>query len=67
LVGNPQQKRPVERPRHKWEDNIKMYLRKIMCEGCGIVQTGSRLDPVVGFFEHGNKPMSSVKGKVLFD
>jgi hypothetical protein len=29
LVGEPQRKRPFERPRHRWEDNIRMYLREI--------------------------------------
>ena len=24
LVGKPEGKRPLGRPRHKWEDNIKM-------------------------------------------
>jgi hypothetical protein len=26
LVGKPEGKRPLERPRRKWEDNIKMDL-----------------------------------------
>jgi hypothetical protein len=29
LVGKPEGKRPLERTRHKWEDNIKMDLREI--------------------------------------
>jgi hypothetical protein len=29
LVGKPEGKRPVGRPRHRWIDNIKMYLREI--------------------------------------
>jgi hypothetical protein len=27
LVGKPEGQRPLGRPRHKWVDNIKMYLR----------------------------------------
>jgi hypothetical protein len=27
-VGKPQGKRPLQRPRHRWGDNIKMNLRK---------------------------------------
>jgi hypothetical protein len=27
LVGNPEGKRPLGRPRRRWEDNIKMDLR----------------------------------------
>jgi hypothetical protein len=26
LVGKPEGRRPLERPRHRWEDNIKMDL-----------------------------------------
>jgi hypothetical protein len=29
LVGTPEGKRPLERPRRCWEDNIRMYLREI--------------------------------------
>jgi hypothetical protein len=29
LVGKPEGKRPFERPRRRWEDNIKMDLRKV--------------------------------------
>jgi hypothetical protein len=29
LVGIPERKRPPGRPRHRWEDNIKMDLREI--------------------------------------
>jgi hypothetical protein len=29
LVGRPEDKRPLERSRRRWEDNIKMDLREI--------------------------------------
>jgi hypothetical protein len=29
LVGNPEGRRPLERPRRRWEDNIKMVLREV--------------------------------------
>jgi hypothetical protein len=29
LVGKPEGKRPLGRPRHRWENNIKMDLREI--------------------------------------
>ena len=32
LVGKPEGKRPLGRPRHRWEDNIKMDLQE---EGSG--------------------------------
>jgi hypothetical protein len=33
LVGRPEGRRPVGRPRHRWEDNIKLDLQKVVC-GC---------------------------------
>jgi len=35
LMGKPEGKRPMERPRHRWEDNIKMDFRAV-----GGVETG---------------------------
>jgi hypothetical protein len=32
LVRKPEVKRPLGRPRHIWEDNIKMGLKQIWCE-----------------------------------
>ena len=32
LVGKPEGKRPLRRPRHRWEDNIKMDLQEMGCE-----------------------------------
>jgi hypothetical protein len=29
LVGKPEGRRPLERPRHRWEDNIKTNLREV--------------------------------------
>jgi hypothetical protein len=29
LVGKPEGNRPVGRPRHRWVDNIKMFLTEI--------------------------------------
>jgi hypothetical protein len=29
LVGKPEDKRPLERPRRRWEYNIKMDLQKV--------------------------------------
>ena len=34
LVGKPEGKRPLVRPRRRWEDNIKMDLQEVG-EGCG--------------------------------
>ena len=34
LVGRPERRRPLGRPRRRWEDNIRMDLREV---GCGCV------------------------------
>ena len=34
LVGKPEGKRPLERHRHRWEDNIKMVVQEVG-DGCG--------------------------------
>ena len=31
LVGKPEGKRPLGRPRRRWEDNIKMDLQEMAC------------------------------------
>jgi len=33
LVGSPGGKRPLARPKHRWEYNIKMDLQEVGCEG----------------------------------
>jgi len=32
-VGKPKGKRPLGRPTHRWEDNIKMFLQEVGCGG----------------------------------
>jgi hypothetical protein len=38
LVGKPEGKRPLGRPRHRWEDNIEMDLREIGIYGANRIQ-----------------------------
>jgi hypothetical protein len=35
LVGKPEGKRPLGRPRRRWEDNIKMDLQEVAWGGRG--------------------------------
>jgi hypothetical protein len=39
LVGKPEGKRPLGTPRHRWEDNIKMYLQEVGL-GCEDLRVG---------------------------
>jgi hypothetical protein len=38
LVGRPESKRSLGRPRHRWEDNMKMDLREIGINGVNWIQ-----------------------------
>jgi hypothetical protein len=38
LVGRPEGKRPLERPRRRWEDNMKLDLREIGIDGANWIQ-----------------------------
>jgi hypothetical protein len=42
LVGKPEGKRPLGRPRRRWEDNIKMDVQEVAgCGGGGLDGVGS--------------------------
>jgi hypothetical protein len=38
LVASPKGKRPLGRPRHRWEDNIKIHLREIGIDGANWIR-----------------------------
>jgi hypothetical protein len=38
LVGRPEGKRPLGRPRHRWEYNIKLDLREIGIDGANWIR-----------------------------
>ena len=40
LVGKPEGKGPLGRPRRRWEDNFKMDLQEMGCGGYGLDQDG---------------------------
>jgi hypothetical protein len=41
LVIKPAERRPLGRPRHRCEDNIKMDLKKIVWTGCIWLRIGT--------------------------
>jgi hypothetical protein len=44
LVKKPEGKRPLGRPRRKWEDNIEMALQEVGCGGMGSVEPAQDRD-----------------------
>jgi hypothetical protein len=44
LVGKSKDKRLLGRPRRRWEDNIKMYLRRIGWEGVNWIHVAQNRD-----------------------
>jgi hypothetical protein len=66
LVGKPEGRRPLGRPRRRWVDGVRMDLREI-----GLDSTGSGQGPVAGCCECGDEPSGScatelVNGDTLF-
>jgi hypothetical protein len=53
LVGKPEGKRPLGRPRHRWEDGVRLAT------GCGLDSTGSVWGPVASCCECGDVPSGS--------
>jgi hypothetical protein len=47
LMGKPEGRRPLGRPRRRWEDGVRMDLREIGLGG-GLDSTGSGQGPVAG-------------------
>ena len=43
-VGKPEGKRPIGRPRHRWEDNIKMDLQEVCCGGMDKIELAQDRD-----------------------
>ena len=44
LVGKPEGKRPLGRPRQRWEDNIKMDLMEVGCGGLDWIEINEDRD-----------------------
>ena len=44
LVGNPERKSPLGRPRRRWEDNIKMDLQEVGCGGMDWIELAQDTD-----------------------
>jgi len=44
LVGKPEGKRPLVRPRRRWEDNIEMDLQEVGCGGMDWIELAQDRD-----------------------
>jgi len=44
LVGKTKGKRPLGRPRRRWEDNIKMDLQEVGCRGVDRIELAQDRD-----------------------
>ena len=44
LVGKTEGKTPLRRPRHRWEDNIKMDLQEVGCRGMDWIEVAQDRD-----------------------
>ena len=61
LVGKVVEKRPLGRPRRRWEDNIKMDLQEVGCRGYELHRAGSGQGQVADTCECGDEPSGSIK------
>jgi hypothetical protein len=59
LLGKPEGRRPLGRPRRRWVDNIKMDLREIGWGGMDWIDLAQ--GPVECSCEHGNEPSGFMK------
>jgi len=44
LMGKPEGMRPLGRPRHRWEDNIKVDLQEVGCGGVDWIELAQDRD-----------------------
>ena len=61
LVGKPEGKRPLGRPRHRWLENIKMDLREVVCGSMDWIEVAEDRNMWGGTCECGNEPSGSTK------
>jgi hypothetical protein len=67
LVRKPEGRRPLVRPRRRWEDNIKMDLREVGWGGHGLDRSGSGQIQVAASCKCDNEPLGSIKCEEFSD
>jgi hypothetical protein len=63
LFGEREGKRPLGKPKRRWEDNIRTDLKRNAVIRCGLDSSGSRWRPMAGCYE----PLDSIKGGYFLD
>jgi hypothetical protein len=58
LVGKPEEKTLLGRPRHRWEDNIKMDLQEVGCWCMDWIELAQERDTTCAC---SNEPWGSIK------
>ena len=60
-MGKPEGKRPLGRPRRRWEDNIETDLQEVRYGGTDWIDLAQDREKVAGTCECGNEPLGSIK------
>jgi hypothetical protein len=63
LVGKPEGKRPLGRPRRVRDDNNRMYLRETAWKDVDRMHLAGGHGPMVGCCEHCNEPLATIRGR----
>jgi hypothetical protein len=63
-VGKPDGRRRLGRPRRRWEDGVRMDLRKTGL-GCGLDSTGSGQGPMAGCCECSDETSGSCANELV--
>ena len=61
MVGKPEGRRPLRRPKRRWVDNIRMNLQEVGMWVYGLDWAGQGQRQVVDACDCGNGPKGSVK------
>jgi hypothetical protein len=67
LVCKSEGKRPLGRPRYRWEDNIQMELQEVGCEGVDWILLAQYREMMAGNCECRNEPSGSIKCVKILD
>jgi hypothetical protein len=67
FVRNPRGRKPLGRPRRRWKDNIRMYLRKVVWDGVDWIHVTQDRDQWRAVVEDGNVTSGSIKREEFLD